>query len=155
MKKYLAIILTIIALGAIGFFYVNSTKVTDEKMMENTLPKTDDVMMKDTNLSYVFYSEDTLKNTIKNKRVLFFYANWCPTCRPVNEEFTANIDKIPTGVSVIRVNYNDTDTDKTEEALANKYGITYQHTFVQIDENGDEIAKWNGGGISELIQNLK
>ena len=36
-----------------------------------------------------------------------------------------------------------------------KYGITYQHTFVQIDAEGKEITKWNGGKIDELLTNIK
>jgi hypothetical protein len=57
-------------------------------------------------------------------------------------------------VTIIRVNYNDSDTDPAEEALADEYGVTYQHTFVQIDENGNEVAKWNGGEIEELLERI-
>lgn len=34
------------------------------------------------------------------------------------------------------------------------YGVTYQHTFVQIDENGDALAKWNGGDVEKLLSNV-
>jgi hypothetical protein len=56
---------------------------------------------------------------------------------------------------VIRVNYNDPDTDATEKELAKKYGITYQHTFVQIDSTDQVVTKWNGGRLKELLSNLK
>ena len=46
-------------------------------------------------------------------------------------------------------------TDKEEEDLARKYGITYQHTYVQIDGVGKEVTKWNGGQINELLSNIK
>ena len=39
--------------------------------------------------------------------------------------------------------------------LAKKYGITYQHTFVQIDSQGKEVTKWNGGQTDELAANIK
>ena len=56
---------------------------------------------------------------------------------------------------VLRVNYNDPDTDQEEKELAKKYGITYQHTYVQIDSAGKELTKWNGGGAAELLVNIK
>ena len=42
-----------------------------------------------------------------------------------------------------------------KKELAQKYSITYQHTFVQIDAEGKEITKWNGGKIDELLTNIK
>lgn len=55
---------------------------------------------------------------------------------------------------IFRVNYNDPETDDQEKELAKKYEITYQHTFVQVDEGGNVITKWNGGGLTELLENL-
>lgn len=89
------------------------------------------------------------------RRVLFFYADWCPTCRPVDRELRDKENEIPGDVTIYRINYNDTATDTEEKDLAEKYSITYQHTFVQIDGEGEEIAKWNGGGLSEVIGNMK
>ena len=83
------------------------------------------------------------------KRVLFFHANWCPTCKAADADFNSNLSEIPGGVVVIKTDYDN------EDELKEKYGITYQHTFVQVDENGDEVTKWNGGGTAELIANVK
>jgi thiol-disulfide isomerase/thioredoxin len=104
---------------------------------------------------YVVFTPEILADTANTKRVLFFYANWCPTCKPTNDEFTNNSNKIPNGVTVIRVNYNDTETDANEKALATKYGVTYQHTFVQIDNQDNVITKWNGGSIDKLVTSIK
>jgi thioredoxin 1 len=101
------------------------------------------------------WGADAYQNSTADKIVLFFYADWCPTCRPIDVEFKNNIPKIPTGIEIYRVNYNDQDTDEAEKALAKKYGITYQHTFVQIDKNGNEITKWNGGGLDNLLSKIK
>jgi thioredoxin 1 len=98
---------------------------------------------------------DAYKNSTADKIVLFFYADWCPTCRPIDMEFKDNIPKIPAGIEIYRVNYNDQDTDEQEKALAKKYGVTYQHTFVQIDKDGNEITKWNGGGLEKLLSSIK
>jgi thioredoxin 1 len=105
--------------------------------------------------NYVIYSQETLAAFANNRRILFFYANWCPTCRPADADFKQNADQLPEGVTVVRVNYNDTETDQEEKELARKYGITYQHTFVQIDENGEQVKKWNGGQLEELIAQIQ
>jgi len=122
------------------------------KKDESTMEKTDDKMMSS---RYVEYSKTALDKASSTRRVLFFYASWCPTCRPADANFKENESKIPEDVTLIRVNYNDPETDQEEKDLAKKYGITYQHTYVQIDATGKEITKWNGGQINELLTNIK
>lgn len=157
----------IILVGIGGLFYFKNSN-TSETMMKN-----EDTMMKDESMDsdekmmkkddsammensrYVDYSKSVLDESSKNIRVLFFYANWCPTCRPADENFKENLSKIPEDLTLIRVNYNDSDTDQEEKDLARKYNVTYQHTFVQIDSTGKEIKKWNGGQIDELLAKIK
>jgi thioredoxin 1 len=127
--------------GAMG-----SEKMVDSKMTDQLLP---------TNSRYVQYSKSALDSASDSRRVLFFYASWCPTCKPADASFTQNANKIPEDVTLIRVNYNDPETDQEEKDLAKKYGITYQHTFVQIDSAGEEVTKWNGGQIDELLSTIK
>ncbi len=100
---------------------------------------------------YKDYSLTALAEATKNggKAVLFFWAAWCPYCKSANTEFMTNLNKIPNNVTVLKTNYD------TEKELKIKYGITYQHTFVQVDVSGNQITKWNGGGIAELLNNLK
>jgi thioredoxin 1 len=83
------------------------------------------------------------------KVVLFFWASWCPYCKAADSAFKANLDKIPEGVSLLKTNYD------TEKELKTKYGVTYQHTFVQIDGQGNMITKWNSGDVDLLIKNIK
>lgn len=104
---------------------------------------------------YVEYSSSVLTNAADNRRVLFFYANWCPTCQPADQSFSADESRLPADVTVIRVNYNDDETSDEETALANQYGVTYQHTYVQIDEAGNVVTTWNGGDIDELLTNIE
>lgn len=104
---------------------------------------------------YLVHSGETIASSSESRRVLFFFANWCPTCKPADDDFSKNSAMIPEGVAVIRVNYNDTETDQAEKDLAKQYGVTYQHTFIQIDKDGKVVTKWNGGGTKELIANLK
>lgn len=121
---------------------------------EPTMADTDEIMMKKEE-KYVPFSPEMLTSSANTRRVLFFYANWCPTCKPADASFTKNMSQIPADVTLIRVNYDDTETDQAEKELAKKYGVTYQHTFVQIDANGNEVTKWNGGQIDELLKKIK
>jgi hypothetical protein len=52
-------------------------------------------------------------------------------------------------VTVLKIDY-DSNTQ-----LKQKYGVTYQHTFVQIDNNESLVTKWNGGDIDNLIKYLQ
>lgn len=70
--------------------------------------------------------------------VLFFRAGWCPTCRAVDANIKANLSQIPASLAILDVNYDDS------AALKQKYGVTYQHTFVQVDKDGNLIKKWSG-----------
>ncbi len=128
-------------------------KKDDATTKENNREKM--VADKNSTSRYVEYSKATLDKAASTRRVLFFYANWCPICKPADADFRTNSSKIPSDVTVIRVNYNDTDTDQEEKELAKKYAITYQHTFVQIDAQGKEVTKWNGGKTDELLANIK
>lgn len=98
---------------------------------------------------YVVYSSETYEANKQQKRVLYFHATWCPTCKVVNQEFETSANTIPLGVVVLKTDYD------TEKELKAKYGVTYQHTFVQVDAEGEAITKWNGGGVNELIANVK
>lgn len=104
---------------------------------------------------YVVYSDGMLVQPTTQRRVLFFYASWCPTCKSSDQDLSSNMDRIPTDVTVIRLNYNDTQTDQAEKDLAKTYAVTYQHTFVEIDQDGKALQKWNGGGTGELLNRLK
>ena len=161
-----AIVIVLVVIG--GGMYISNqqsqqakqAKMAQEKASmkaaEDAAMKKDETVMDKTAASrYVEYSKSALNQAVGGRRVLYFYANWCPICRPADANFKENASKIPENATVIRVNYNDSDTDQEEKDLAKKYGIIYQHTFVQIDEQGNQVTKWNGGQIDELLANIK
>ena len=78
--------------------------------------------------------------------VLFFAADWCPTCQEATENLEADPAAIPAGLTIVRVDYDNADE------LKQKYGVTTQHTFVQVDGSGQELAKWTGSVTADEIQ---
>lgn len=164
MNTIKQIIIPLIIILGIGIFLLLTNKSSSPSIPRTKNTGTsviieNDTVVQDSKMStgtkYILYSNSQFNESIKTRRVLFFYANWCPTCITANKSFEINARQIPENVTVLRVNYNDSDTDEDEKELAKKYGITYQHTFVQIDANGDELAKWNGGDVEELLSNIK
>lgn len=112
--------------------------VVDEKMIDKT-----EVMMKAG--VYEAYSADKLARAETGDVVLFFHASWCPSCRGLNTNIESNSKSIPEGVSILKLDY-----DKETE-LKKKYGVTYQHTLVQVDKDGNMIKKWSGGGTLDSV----
>lgn len=150
------IVITGLTLGGVSIYTLLQPSRPQEKSVPSSqvapVPTTHTPQ---TSSRYLEYSPQILAGTKDKKRILFFYASWCPTCIPANADFSQNADSIPEEVAVIRVNYNDPETDEEEKALAQKYGVTYQHTFVQIDMQGNKVTSWNGGQTDELLANIQ
>lgn len=98
---------------------------------------------------YVDYFPQEYQENAGKRRVLFFKATWCPTCNAADIDFGTNLSQIPKDVVILKVDYD------REAQLKQRYGVTYQHTFVQVDRAGNELAKWNGGATDALLANIK
>ncbi|MEK7530269.1 MAG: thioredoxin family protein [Patescibacteria group bacterium] len=100
--------------------------------------------------SYEAYAPEKLAKATEGDVVLFFRASWCPTCRALDTDIRAHLKDIPAGVTILDVDY-DTSTE-----LKKKYGVTYQHTFVQVDAEGNQITKWSGSPtLASFLANIK
>lgn len=90
--------------------------------------------------SYISYADfSAQKATYKDAHVvLYFYAPWCPTCRVLDKDVTANVSNLPANTVIVKTDYD------SSVSLKKKYGVTYQHTLVQIDANGEKVKKWSG-----------
>ncbi len=89
--------------------------------------------------SYEAYSPEKIAlASAKGNVVLNFSAPWCPTCRALDKDINANLHNIPSNLTILKVDYD------TATALKKKYGVTAQHTLVQVDKDGTLIKKWSG-----------
>jgi len=103
---------------------------------------------------YIDYSEKSFVKASENngRAVLWFAAlAWCPSCQAADKDFKANFNKVPSDITILKVNYD------TEKSMKQKYAITMQDTFVQVDSQGKEITRWNSGGqgVGALLANAK
>jgi thiol-disulfide isomerase/thioredoxin len=160
MRRTLALLLAIPALGLAA-----CGGDTAEKPSADVMTKTDDAMAKDDAamkkddvatkngddamsskgqiIDYAAYSADKSKYS-GSKVVLYFTAPWCPSCQETNKNLDA--DGAPAGLTVVRVDY-DSETD-----LKKQYGITVQHSFVQVDEDGNKQKAWTGTLSGDAIK---
>jgi thiol-disulfide isomerase/thioredoxin len=81
--------------------------------------------------------------------VLFFNAVWCSTCKQARDNFEASLSEIPEYLTIVLVDFDDSIE------LRKKYGVTVQHTFVQIDRTGDAVGKWSGSvTVAQIVGKL-
>lgn len=174
----LAIIL-IVAISVAGYFALRNRGAeenievinggnlsTEENVAENAIPE--GVKMEDGTIvtdedwtgkqgattkvggSFENYAPEKISLAKNGEVVLFFHASWCPYCRAAESDINENVSQIPDGLHILK-----TDYDK-EIALRQKYGVTYQHTFVQVDSSGDLVKKWSGSEtLDEIIAKIK
>ena len=101
--------------------------------------------------SYVDYQTgQDLASTENTKRVVFFHAEWCPTCKFYEKQIQEQ--PIPDGITIIKADY-----DKETE-LKELLGVTTQSTFVLINREGDVGRVWpfaqGLSGIQDLYDQI-
>ena len=94
---------------------------------------------------YTTYTADAVAGSDAEHIVLNFSATWCPSCRTLDKDINANLSQIPAGVEIYKVDY-DTYTD-----LRREYGVTTQHTLVEVAADGTLIKKWSGGNDLDSV----
>ena len=137
-------------------FMIDKTECmkSEETMTDSTMLKKDEAMKKNESAMmdkagvYTTYSDNSLAMAQKGRTVLFFHAGWCPTCRAADADITKNLSLIPAGVTILKTDYD------TETALKQKYGVTTQHTFVEVDASGTLVQKWSGGNFAGITAKL-
>jgi len=157
-SKITKIIVVIIILVLAVLFFTNLNKNSNSNLQnsnENTTEtsNTENVSIVDPNVlagSYESYASEKLAFAETGNVVLFFRASWCPSCRALDKNIKENLGAIPSDLKILDVDY-----DNSKE-LKQKYGVTTQHTLVQVDKDGNMISKWSGSPtLSGLISQLK
>ncbi len=145
--KPITIALGIAILALISFSVINKPTPPPGDNSQTTSPQTE-VPNPTSSSRYRPYAQSGFNQEANRRRILFFHAPWCPTCRATHLELSENSSRIPEDVVIFQTDYD------SEDELKRKHNITYQHTFVQVDSEGNEVAQWNGGGLDQILENL-
>lgn len=119
----------------------------DDSMSGPAMFKMDDGMMAMNKKALVVTFSDlqtAAKHVKDGPTVLFFSATWCPDCRALVKSLQDSMNPLSPDITLVVVDY-----DKYMD-LKTKYGVTYQHTFVQIDGKGNKIAIWNAVDLNTI-----
>lgn len=126
----------------------------DETMMkkegeDNMMDKSSEgEVMETKELSGVYADYDASLVGQNESTVLAFFAAWCPSC--VAADKSLSWAEVPSDLTVLKVDF-DSSTD-----LRKKYGVTSQHTFVQVDGDGNLVKKWVGGTtVDDIVEKVQ
>jgi thioredoxin 1 len=136
-------------------------KRTDIEIPQTTPPTQIETETATGESTYVGYTHEAYTQAQADGKVIFleFYANWCPSCRvqePILKQAFSELGD--PNVAGFRVNYNDSETDDDERDRAREFGISYQHTHVIIDTEGNPVTKslslWQKDTVLQEIQKV-
>lgn len=74
---------------------------------------------------YHDYDDQLLASLTGSQILLFFHADWCPTCQNFDKQIRAAT--LPKNVVILKVNYD------TADVLKKKYSVLSQSTWIQVD----------------------
>lgn len=127
----------------------NTNATVDTTEETNAAPVQTSPIVTDKPAKYAEYTDKTLAEAKTYGRpVLFFYASWDQISKDAEVDILASLDTLPAGVTVLKVNYDSADV------LKKQYGVTYQHSFVQIDAHGNKVTSWSGADAASISDNL-
>jgi len=84
------------------------------------------------------YSPEKLALANNGTVVLFFHADWCPSCRGLENDLNARLGEISNNTHILKLDYD------TETELKRRYEVIRQHTLVVVDADGTELKKLTG-----------
>ncbi len=111
---------------------------TDTKTAENVIVEDTKIEKQEeafNQYNYVVYSAEKIKNATK-LNVLFFNDSNSESIKELKKNLQQS--KIHDWLVMYEIDFN------TNEGLKTKYSITAPHTFVQVDNEGKAIRKWEG-----------
>ena len=168
MSKNLTILIIVaLVLAIVGFLIFASSKSQpktthqETKYQESkTIPGYSGKVLAGENSPYLEFNRADYDKAQASGKIIFldFYANWCPICRAEAPILKSGFDNLTSEkIIAFRVNFNDSDTDADEKALAKQFNVPYQHTKIilkggkGIDRSTDQ---WNKETFDKEINKL-
>ena len=159
MRKFILIfILSILFISFLAFFYnvyILQKNYFNSKQIDIPNELINDAIVPSV---YINYSEEEYDKAILEKRilVLFFTSNWCIKCSDqdiINSEVFNSLNK--EGIVGLKIHILDSETTTETDALARKFDVTKENTFVILDKKGavyfKEIRELNMDELKSVI----
>jgi len=141
MNHYKKITFAVIAVSVLmaGCTFLNTTK--------EEMASVDKEMTEDAGANAGHYEEYSTQRFSElhgsEKFLLFFHADWCPTCRALEKNIKKDMSAL-NGHTVLETNYD------TETELKKEYGVAVQTTVIFFDADGSVTKKKVNPRLSEI-----
>lgn len=129
-----------------NYFNKNTTENTVESVEDEVIiPKS----------VYLQYSKNDYDKALSEKRVilLYFASNWCSECQDqsvINSEVMEQM--LFESIVGLNIHILDSETTIESDALAQKFEVTKENSFVILDKNGGVVFKHTGILDSNLLK---
>lgn len=139
MKLNLLVFLAIMGVLAFGCSQGDET-IENPKNAQGNEP----TVLAGTTTKYYDFGKAHYEQSLKEGKIVFlnFYASWCPICKAEQPDLFAAFDELKNeNVVGYRIHFNDNEVTDDDKEMAKKFGVTYQHTKVIINKNGEVALK--------------
>lgn len=132
----------------IVFVWAMTNSYNTSNAIENKISWTEENIQTEDLWQYLEYSDSRLKSAKEEFKVLFFHANWCPTCTAFEAKVLS--EEIPENIKILKVDFD------TNSELRKKYNILTQTSFVLVDNDGTLLKRWVWGqNIDDVVEQLQ
>lgn len=162
MQKFILFFVLSLLLVVFGAFLVNSYSLQKEyfglKKDVVEVEKETDSTANIPQSIYKNYSKADYDEAISENRtiVLFFTSNWCEDCSKQNQINIDTFKEMDTkGILGLTIHILDSETTTETDAIAKKFDVTKENTFVILNQFGAVGVKHVGGfSKGELTANI-
>ncbi len=157
MKKViLFIILTILSISFAAFLfsaYQLQKNYFNKSVAESIQEPADEVHVPKS--VYLPYSKIEYDKAIAEKRVvlLYFSSNWCSECQEQNDiNSEVLLEMLDDSIVGLNIHILDSETTTETDALAQKFEVTKENSFVILGKDGAVAYKYTGMLDSNLLK---
>lgn len=141
-KNIIIVLLIVFGFGGLSVYLNQTESDTTTAITADTETRASDTSDAG---SYQLYSEAAVAASTAEKKILFFHATWCPSCKVTDRDLNESLGDIPPEVAIFKTDYD------VETALRQQHGVTLQHSFVLLDEDGGTAKRWINSRLLEDI----
>ena len=160
MKKFILFFTLSLLLVAFGAFFINTYELQKD-YFQSKFKKQEDIKVQDVveNIkpsAFIAYTKEQYDLALSEKRVLvlFFTSNWCKECleqESILQDIFKSLDK--EGVVGFSIHILDSETTTETDALAKKFDVTKESSFVILNKDGSVGYRYTGSLSNEALKN--